>query len=67
LSWAMAICGNRKSNFLILVFTMMCPTRTHFFYMKYFQIATSHTSCTVPYNWAAWPCMVSVEERSPGE
>jgi hypothetical protein len=35
------------NDLLISVFAMTCPTRTHFFYLKYFQIATSHTGTTV--------------------
>jgi hypothetical protein len=32
-------------DLLIFVFTMTCPTRMHFFYLEYFQIATSHMIC----------------------
>jgi hypothetical protein len=34
-------------DLLISVFAMTCPIRTHFFYLKYFQIATSHRTLRV--------------------
>jgi hypothetical protein len=39
------------NNLLILVFAMTCPTRMHFFYLKYFQIATSPNTVTANCTW----------------